>query len=257
MENWGCVTWTDSVLCRSAPDLRAAPAGRGGAAARDGAHVVRRPGDHALVGRPVAQRGVRVVRGDLGRRSSATEYTDGWASFLAGQQLLRPTRWTWARPATRSAATCPTSPTRWPTSTPSPTPRAQAVLHAADGLRRPRRRSSRGCAPTSRDHAWGNADPGDLMAPVGDAAGRDLDRLDRRVARPGRHRHPQPGRHHAAGVQPGRRRAAPARPADRLLHPHPARARADRRPAGGDQPAPRRTSSTCRSPTCTCSTTAT
>ncbi len=36
------------------------------AAARDGAHVVRRPGDHAVVGRPVAERGVRVLGGELG-----------------------------------------------------------------------------------------------------------------------------------------------------------------------------------------------
>ena len=66
MENWGCVTWTDSVLFRSAADPR--PARRAGRvpAARDGAHVVRRPRHDALVGRPVAQRGVRVLGGQLG-----------------------------------------------------------------------------------------------------------------------------------------------------------------------------------------------
>ena len=45
---------------------RAARAARGVRAPRDGAHVVRRPGDHALVGRPVAQRGLRVVGLQLG-----------------------------------------------------------------------------------------------------------------------------------------------------------------------------------------------
>ena len=47
--------------------LRARLAGARGAA-RDGAHVVRRPRHDALVGRPVAQRGVRVVRLDVGLR---------------------------------------------------------------------------------------------------------------------------------------------------------------------------------------------
>ena len=37
-------------------------ASRGDRAARDGAHVVRRPGHHGVVGRPVAQRVVRDVR---------------------------------------------------------------------------------------------------------------------------------------------------------------------------------------------------
>ena len=43
----------DAVLVRAA---------RRDGAARDGAHVVRRPGHHAVVGRPVAQRVVRDVR---------------------------------------------------------------------------------------------------------------------------------------------------------------------------------------------------
>ena len=68
MENWGCVTWGDSVLFRSAPT----PDQRRGvaeiAAARDGPYVVRRPGHHALVGRPVAQRGLRLLGRLLGRR---------------------------------------------------------------------------------------------------------------------------------------------------------------------------------------------
>ena len=50
------------------PHLRPARVRRLGAAARDGAHVVRRPGHHAVVGRPVAQRGVRLVGLDLGGR---------------------------------------------------------------------------------------------------------------------------------------------------------------------------------------------
>ena len=49
------------------PDLRPAPPDRGDPAPRDGPHVVRRPGDHEVVGRPVAQRGLRVLGRLLGR----------------------------------------------------------------------------------------------------------------------------------------------------------------------------------------------
>ena len=89
MENWGCVTWTDAELFRTAADVRRADRARLGPAPRDGAHVVRRPRDDAVVGRPLAQRGVRLVGGLLVRRSNATEFTDGWASFLAGRQGAR------------------------------------------------------------------------------------------------------------------------------------------------------------------------
>ena len=67
MENWGCVTWTDSVLWRTPPTHAKRELVASLPPARDGAHVVRRPGDDALVGRPVAQRGVRLVRLHLGR----------------------------------------------------------------------------------------------------------------------------------------------------------------------------------------------
>ena len=48
------------------PDARAAQRPRRVHLPRDGAHVVRRPGHHAVVGRPLAQRGVRVLGGQLG-----------------------------------------------------------------------------------------------------------------------------------------------------------------------------------------------
>ena len=51
---------------------------RQGAAARDGAHVVRQHRHDALVGRPVAQRGVRRVRLPLGG-GAGDAYTDAWA----------------------------------------------------------------------------------------------------------------------------------------------------------------------------------
>ena len=66
MENWGCVTWSDTFLTRSRPTHGEREFRRHGAAPRDGAHVVRRPGDDALVGRPLAQRGVRFLGRHLG-----------------------------------------------------------------------------------------------------------------------------------------------------------------------------------------------
>ena len=48
------------------PDPRAARGPRGVHLPRDGAHVVRRPRDDAVVGRPLAQRGLRVVGRQLG-----------------------------------------------------------------------------------------------------------------------------------------------------------------------------------------------
>ena len=49
-----------------------------------------------------------------------------------------------------------------------------------------------------RDHAWGNTTLDDLMRAIGAAAGRDLVRLDHRLARPGGHRH------HRADARPRR-----------------------------------------------------
>ena len=67
MENAGCVTLRDEYLPRSRQD-RSFYEFRGlGDPPRDGPHVVRRPGDHEVVGRPLAQRVVRRV-GLLPRR---------------------------------------------------------------------------------------------------------------------------------------------------------------------------------------------
>ena len=53
----GCVTFRDEYLPRSAVQPLVLRAARRGDPPRDGAHVVRRPRDHAVVGRPLAQRG--------------------------------------------------------------------------------------------------------------------------------------------------------------------------------------------------------
>ena len=66
MENAGCVTFLEDYVFRSrVTDTRREEQSRHDPA-RDGAHVVRRPGHHAVVGRPVAERVVRVL-GSRGR----------------------------------------------------------------------------------------------------------------------------------------------------------------------------------------------
>ena len=62
MENAGCVTFREDYVFRSKVTERPLRAPRRDDPARDGAHVVRRPRHHALVGRPVAQRVVRDLR---------------------------------------------------------------------------------------------------------------------------------------------------------------------------------------------------
>ena len=114
-----------SFLRRTTPTPAEREQLRQGAAARDGAHVVRQHRHDALVGRPVAQRGVRRVRLHTGRRSGATAYTDAWASHLAGEQAAGLPR----RPGADLAPDPPADPRRRAgrrrSSTPSPTPRAR------------------------------------------------------------------------------------------------------------------------------------
>ena len=62
MENAGAVTFLEDYVFRSKVTRCVLRAPRRDRAARDGAHVVRRPGHHDVVGRPVAQRVVRDVR---------------------------------------------------------------------------------------------------------------------------------------------------------------------------------------------------
>ena len=79
-------------------------------AARDGAHVVRRPGDHDVVGRPVAQRVVRDVRlGAVPGRGHRVH---------RGVDDLRQRR----RSPGRTARTSCRRPTRWPPTSPTCTP---------------------------------------------------------------------------------------------------------------------------------------
>ena len=172
MENWGSVTWTDSVLYRSTPDLR--PARRAGPdpAARDGPHVVRRPGHDALVGRPLAQRGVRLLGLELGRRSTAPTFTDEWATFLAGGKMG----------GYRQDMSPATHPIR------GEVPDVAQAMANFDAITYTKGASVlkqlmayvgedafvEGLRAYFRAHAWGNTVLDDLMSAIGEAAGRDL-----------------------------------------------------------------------------------
>ena len=63
MENPGCVTFRDTMIFRGAAARDEVLSAHQHHHPRDGAHVVRRPRHHAVVGRPVAQRVLRRVHG--------------------------------------------------------------------------------------------------------------------------------------------------------------------------------------------------
>ena len=64
MENAGLITYAQSImLCDPARDSIDRQRDMPGHRARDGASVVRRSGDHRLVGRYLAQRSVRLLDG--------------------------------------------------------------------------------------------------------------------------------------------------------------------------------------------------
>ena len=81
MENAGAVTFLEDYVFRSRVTRLRLRAARRDRAARDGAHVVRRPGHHALVGRPVAERVVRHLGQSVLCQAEATEYTEAWTTF--------------------------------------------------------------------------------------------------------------------------------------------------------------------------------
>ena len=140
--------------------------------ARDGAHVVRRPGHHALVGRPVAERVVR----HLGRHAGAgrgDQVDVGAGPRSRSSRRPGPTGRTSCPRPTRSPPTSPTSTRSRSTSTASPTPRARRCSSSWSPTSGGRT-SSPACASTSREHAWGNATLADLLAALEETSGRDL-----------------------------------------------------------------------------------
>ena len=173
MENFGCVVHAEQHYIFRSPGhrLRVRAAGQHDPA-RDGPHVVRRPGHHALVGRPVAERVVRRVgqplvqhpRHPVHRRVDDVPVDPQELGLPAGPALLHPPGL--LRDARRGGR------------------RGQLRRHhVRQGRQRASSSSSRtsgwtrsspACARTSRKHAWGNATFDDLLSALEAASGPEL-----------------------------------------------------------------------------------
>ena len=173
MENPGCVTFRDTMIFRGAATPDQVLSAQQHHRPRDGAHVVRRPGDDALVGRPVAQRVVRRVHGlPHGRSRSPSSPTPGSSSASSASCGGMP----------RSALPAPTrSPGRRP---PTPCRRSgnfdgisyakgasvirQLIAHIGDDA------FVAGVVEHLRSHAFGNGDLAQFLAAMESASGRSL-----------------------------------------------------------------------------------
>ncbi|GAB3769724.1 aminopeptidase N [Nocardioides ginsengisegetis] len=171
MENWGCVTWTDSVLFRSAPTH----------------------GQKALVASVLLHEMAHMWFGDLVTMQwwddlwlneafaswaatwasvNATQYTDGWATFLAASKLT-------GYQVDMGPASHPIR---------GDVPNVAQAMANFDAITYVKGESVlkqlvayvgedafvEGLRAYFRDHAWGNTRLHDLMSAVGTAAGRDL-----------------------------------------------------------------------------------
>ncbi len=130
-------------------------------AARDGAHVVRRPRDDALVGRPVAERVLRDVH--VGARpGQATRWTNAWTTFANAEK-------TWAYRQDQLPSTHPIAADirrharTWGQLRRDHLRQGRLGAQAARRLGRPGRVPGRRCAPTSATHEYGNTVLADLL----------------------------------------------------------------------------------------------
>ena len=224
------VTFTEIYVFRVQGHRGARRAPRPDDPARAGPHVVRRPGDHALVGRPVAQRVLRRV----GLHDRARPRPPSWTERLDDVRHLREGLGLPPGPAALDP----------PDRRRHPRPggrRGQLRRHhlrqgrlgaqAARRLRRARARSSPGLRAYFAKHAWGNTT---LRRPARRARGHLRPRPVDLVASSGwrppgstrcapRSRSTTQGVITAAAVAADRARglpdAAPAPPRDRLLRP--------------------------------------
>ncbi len=172
MENAGAVTFLEDYVFRSRVTRFRLRAARRDRAARDGAHVVRRPGHHALVGRPVAQRVVRHLGVSVLCQAGATEYTEAWTTFANVEK-------SWAYRQDQLPSTHPVA---------ADIPDLQAVEVNFDGITYAKGASVlkqlvayvglepflAGLRSYFTAHAWGNATFDDLLGALEEASGRDL-----------------------------------------------------------------------------------
>ncbi len=171
MENWGCVTWTDGVLWRTPPthakrELVATFLLHEMAHMWFGDLVTMRWWDDLWLNEAFAS------FASTWAAVSATEFTDGWATFLAGEQLaayqqdLGP-----AGHPIRSAV--PDVDHAFANFDAITYYKGQAVLHQLMALVTEEKFVA-GLRHYFAEHAWGNAELADLMRSIGDASGRDL-----------------------------------------------------------------------------------
>ena len=213
-------------------DVRRAPRDRRGGAARDGPHVVRRPGHDAVVGRPVAQRGLRLLGGLLGGRGSHA---------LRRRLGHLPRRREAGRLPPRHGTGHPPDPRRRPRRGAGDGELRRHLLlqgpsgaEAARRVRR-RRRFPGGAARLLPRPRVGQHDP-----PGPHRRDRHVEwtrprRVGGGLARPSRHRHARAVRRHPDRRRSRRRLAAPAPPRHRLLRRHGRWSSARRRRAGAHQ----------------------
>jgi aminopeptidase N len=171
MENWGCVTWTDAVLFRSQP-THAQRAMRASVLLHEMAHmwfgdlVTMQWWDDLWLNEAFASWAATWAA------VNATDYTDGWAGFLAGQKLE----------GYRMDMSPGTHPIR------GEVPNVDQAMANFDAITYVKGESVlkqlvayvgedafvEGLRAYFRDHAYGNTKLDDLMSAVGTAAGRDL-----------------------------------------------------------------------------------
>ena len=171
MENWGCVTWTDSVLWRSAPthSQRAVVAS---VTLHEMAHmwfgdlVTMQWWDDLWLNEAFASWAATWAS------ANATEFTDAWASFLVGREL----------DAYRIDMGPATHPIRGEVDDVSSAMANFDSITYAKGEAVLKQLSAyigepafvQGLRDYFRDHAWGNTRLEDLMTAFGNAAGQDL-----------------------------------------------------------------------------------
>ncbi|HET7430011.1 MAG TPA: aminopeptidase N [Nocardioides sp.] len=171
MENWGCVTWTDTVLWRSDPthSQRAVVAS---VTLHEMAHmwfgdlVTMQWWDDLWLNEAFASWAATWAS------ANATEFTDAWASFLVGRELdaYRIDMGPATHPIRGDVADVSSAMANFDSITYA---KGEAVLKQLSAYIG-EAAFVQGLRDYFRDHAWGNTRLEDLMTAFGNAAGRDL-----------------------------------------------------------------------------------